>query len=80
MTSSLNVVLEKTLKGIRGVRLDNRQVLCVLGPRTKFFEHLFFCHLKNYNKVYASIGNIWYVNTEFNKVLNNIIKTVHYYI
>ena len=33
-------VLEKTLKGIRRVRPDNRKVLCVPGPKTKHFKHL----------------------------------------
>ena len=36
-------VLDKTLKGIRGVRLDNRKVLRAPGPRTKFFERFFIC-------------------------------------
>ena len=31
----LYVVLNKTLKGIRGVRLDNRKVLHAPAPRTK---------------------------------------------
>ena len=31
-------VLDKTLKGIRGVRLDNRKLLRAPGARTKFFE------------------------------------------
>ena len=35
-------VPDKTLKGIRGVRLDNRKVLCAPGPTTKYFERLFF--------------------------------------
>ena len=30
------------LKGIREVRLDNQKVLCKPGPRTKYFERLFF--------------------------------------
>ena len=35
-------VLDKTLKGIRGVRPDNRKVLRAPGPRTKYFGRLFF--------------------------------------
>ena len=31
-------VLDKTLKGIRGVRPDNRKVLRAPGQRTKYFE------------------------------------------
>ena len=34
-------ILDKTLKGIRGVRLDNRKVLRVPGPGTKLFERFF---------------------------------------
>ena len=45
----LILVLDKTLKGIRGVRLDNRKVLCAPGPRTKYFESHFFCHSIKYN-------------------------------
>ena len=41
-------VLDKTLKGIHGVQLDNRKVLCAPGPRTKYFE-VFFCPSINYN-------------------------------
>ena len=33
--------MDKTLKGIRGVQLDNRKVLPAPGPRTKPFEHFF---------------------------------------
>ena len=40
-------VLEKTLKGIRGVRLCNRKVLRAPGARTKHFE-LYFCRSTNY--------------------------------
>ena len=29
------------LKGIRGVRLDNRKVLFSPGPTTKYFERIF---------------------------------------
>ena len=36
-----SLILDKTLKGIRGVRLDNKKVLCAPGPRTKYFERLF---------------------------------------
>ena len=32
----------KTLKGIRGVRLDNQMVTWAPGPKTKYFEHLLF--------------------------------------
>ena len=35
------LVLYKALKGIRGVRLDNRKVLRAPGPRTKYFERVF---------------------------------------
>ena len=41
-------VLENTLKGIRGVRLENWKVFCAPGPRTKYFERIFFCRLINY--------------------------------
>ena len=37
MTKSLGIVLDKTLKGIRGVRLDNRKVLRAPSPKTKYF-------------------------------------------
>ena len=33
--------LDKTLKGIRGVRLDNLKALCAPGLRTKNFKRLF---------------------------------------
>ena len=36
------IVLDKMLKGIRDVRLDNRKVFCATGPRTKYFERLFY--------------------------------------
>ena len=39
-----------TLKGIRGVRLDNRKVLCAPGPRTKNLERL-FCRSINYDNI-----------------------------
>ena len=42
------MVLDKTLKGIHDVRLDNRKVLCGPGPRAKYFERLFFCLSINY--------------------------------
>ena len=38
--------MEKTLKGTRGVRLDNRKVLRAPGPRTKYFKR-FICLLSN---------------------------------
>ena len=43
-------VLDKTLKGIRSVRLDNRKILRALSLRTKYFERfLFFVkYLTNY--------------------------------
>ena len=34
-------VLDRTLKGIRGVRIDNRKVLRAPGPTTKYFEQFF---------------------------------------
>ena len=34
-------VLDKRVKSIRGVRLDNRKVLCAPGPTTKYFERFF---------------------------------------
>ena len=40
------IVLDKTLKGIRGVRLDNQIVLRAPGPRTKYFKRLFLCTFK----------------------------------
>ena len=36
-----NLVFDKTLKGIPGVRLENRKVFCAPGPRTKYFERIF---------------------------------------
>ena len=36
------IIAFKTLKGIRGVRLDNRKVLRAPGPWTKYLERLFF--------------------------------------
>ena len=42
-------VLDKTLKGICDVRLDNRKVLCAPGLRIKYFELLCFCLTINYN-------------------------------
>ena len=38
-----------TITGIRGVRLDNRKVLRAQGPKTKYFERLFF----SFNKLYG---------------------------
>ena len=35
------IVLNKTLKGTRGVRPDNRKVLRAPSPRTKYFDRLF---------------------------------------
>ena len=43
----LVVVLDKTFKDIRGVRLNNQKVLCAPGPRTKEFERI-FCRSINY--------------------------------
>ena len=40
--------MDKTLKGIRSVRLDNRKVLRAPGPRTKLFERI-SCRLVNNN-------------------------------
>ena len=34
-------VLDKTLKGIRGVRLDNQKVFSAPGPRNKLIERFF---------------------------------------
>ena len=34
---TFRIVLNKTLKGIRGVRLDSRKVLRAPGPWTKYF-------------------------------------------
>ena len=31
-------ILDKTLKGISGVRLDKLKVVCAPGPRTKYVE------------------------------------------
>ena len=31
----------KTLKGIRGERLDNQKIFCAPGPWTKYFERIF---------------------------------------
>ena len=43
------LVLDKTLKGIRGIRLDNRKVLRAPGPSTKYFNRLFL----SFNKLYC---------------------------
>ena len=37
----VKIVLDKTLKGIRGMRLDNRKVFRALGYRTKYFQCLY---------------------------------------
>ena len=44
-------VLDKTLKGIRCVRPDNRKVLRAPGPRTKYFERLFLWFKFKYRSV-----------------------------
>ena len=36
-------VLDKTVKGIRGLRLDNRKVVCALGSRLKKNLADYFC-------------------------------------
>ena len=41
-------VLDETLKGIRGVRRDNQKVTRAPGPRTQYFERLFY-YLIKYN-------------------------------
>ena len=46
--SKLFIVLDKTLKGTRGVRLDNQKVIRAPGPRTKYFERFYFCRSINY--------------------------------
>ena len=43
-------VLDKTLKGIRGVRPDNRKAVCAPGPRTKYFERIFYRSINYYIK------------------------------
>ena len=40
-------LLDMTLKGIRGVKLDNRKVLCAPDPWTKYLN-VFFCRSVNY--------------------------------
>ena len=37
----IHFVLDKTLKDIRGVLLDNRKVFCAPGPSTKHFVRFF---------------------------------------
>ena len=39
----MNETSLKKLKGIRGVRPDNRKVLRATGSRTKYVERLFYC-------------------------------------
>ena len=46
-------VLDKTLKGIRGLRPDNQKVLRTPRPKTKYFERLFYCSI-NYNKCFLT--------------------------
>ena len=44
----LIIVLDKTLKGIYGVQLDNRKVLHKPGPTTNYFDFwAFFLYFKN---------------------------------
>ena len=52
MFKIIRCVLDKTSKGIRGVRLDNRKVLRASGPRTEHFERLYFVA---YKQLLASI-------------------------
>ena len=68
----LSNVLDKTLKGIRGVWLDNRKVLCAhidWFPRTKYFERLFCRSIWNFTiKTLFSILRFklfWVYNTVF---------------
>ena len=44
-------VLDKMLKGIRVVHLDNRKVFRAPGPKTKYFEQFYFCLSINLNIV-----------------------------
>ena len=46
---TLKDFLDKTLKGIRGVRLGNRKVFRALCRRTKYFKRLFL----SFNKLYS---------------------------
>ena len=41
----INCVLDKTLKDIRGMQLNNQKVFCAPGLRTKYFERLFCCSI-----------------------------------
>ena len=43
------LTLDKTLKGIRGVRPDNQKFLRAPDPRTKYFERL----ILSFNKLYT---------------------------
>ena len=45
---------KKTLKGIRGVRLDNRKVLRAPGPRIKYLSVFIFLRL-NYKSYHIKI-------------------------
>ena len=51
-------VLDKTLKGIRGVRLDNRKTFRATSPKTKYFERNFCPSIKIIN-IYLHIYNIY---------------------
>ena len=42
-----SIVLDKTLKGIRGVRLDNRKVFRAPGPRTIYIERFLYCSINS---------------------------------
>ena len=44
-------VLDRTLKGIRGVRPDKRKVLRAPGPRTKFFERFLSFNKLNFDNI-----------------------------
>ena len=57
----------KTLKGARGVRLDNRKVFCAPGPRTKSFERI-SCRNKLYIYNITLYRKIFFFNIIKNQV------------
>ena len=67
--------MNKTLKGIRGVRLDDRKVLCAPNPKTKYFERLIFFRPINYN-LYKNY-NILLLSINLNKKIKTYYIFLH---
>ena len=57
--------LDKMLKDIPGVQLDNHKVFHAPGPRTKYFEHLFLWLNKKINILIIKVFFFKYVDYEF---------------